>query len=323
MQLSPSPEESLRKPDLFVIGAMKSGTSFLSRQLGRHPSIFIPILEEPSYFVPPDQLRQLWPYMWEQGLWRSEEAYLRLFLPGKDAVILAEASTNYGKYPQIGGVAARIAQFNDAARFIYVMRDPIERTVSHYWHMVRFYAEHRTIGDAIRQNPQYLDVSNYAMQLAPYFACFGPERVFTLTFEELTYQTVATMRRLYTWLGVDPMAALSAESVEAQNATPDVVAMPSFLGALVRLRNARPVRAVVPHLPRMLRGAAKRMVTVEVERRHVDTSDVITYLRPIQQRQTQTLAAILGREFPEWKTLYGDVTTSTTGTPPERCGAHA
>lgn len=319
---SPSRDGPPRRPDLFVIGAMKSGTSFLSRQLGRHPSIFIPLLEEPSYFVPPDQLRQLWPYMWDQGIWRSEEAYLRLFLPGKDAAILAEASTNYSKIPLICGVPEQIAQFNDAARFVYVMRDPVERTVSHYWHMVRFYAEHHTMRDAVRLNPQYLDVSNYAMQLAPYFACFGPGRVFTLTFEELTRQTVETMRRLYTWLGVDPTAALSAGSVEVENAAPDVVAMPGFLGGLLPLRNSRALRAVIPHLPRTLRGAAKRLVTVEVERRFVDTSDVIAYLRPIQQRQTQALAAMLGREFPEWTTLYGDVAKSTPDTLPESCSAN-
>jgi hypothetical protein len=319
----PSPDKCLRKPDLFVIGAMKSGTSFLSRQLGRHPSIFIPRLEEPSYFVPPDQLRRLWPYMWDQGIWRSEDAYLRLFLPGKDAVILGEASTNYSKSPLIRGVPERIARFNDTARFVYVMRDPIERTISHYWHLVRFYAEHRTINDAIRQNPDYLDVSNYPMQLAPYFASFGPERVFTLTFEELTRQTEATMRRLYTWLGVDPMAAMSAGSTEAENATPDMVAMPAFLGALLPLRNSRALRAVIPRLPRRLRGAAKRLVTVEVERRLVDTSDVIAYLRPIQQRQTEMLAAMLGREFPEWETLNGNVTGSAKSSLPESRGVNA
>jgi hypothetical protein len=319
----PSPDRFLRRPDLFVIGAMKSGTSFLSRQLGRHPSIFIPSLEEPSYFVPPDQLRQLWPYMWEQGIWRSEEAYLRLFLPGKEAAILGEASTNYSKVPLVCGVPERIQRFNDAARFIYVMRDPIERTISHYWHMVRFNAEHRTIRDAVRLDPQYMDVSNYAMQIAPYFACFGPERVFTLTFEELTHQTVATMRRLYTWLGVDPMAALSAASVEAENVTPDVVAMPAFLGALLPFRHSRTLRAVIPHLPLTLRGAAKRLATVEVERRLVDTSDVITYLRPTQQRQTQSLTAMLGREFPEWKTLYEHGASSTPSTSPESCSINA
>ncbi len=185
MQRLPSPDRSLRKPGLFVIGAMKSGTSYLSRLLGLHPSIFIPDLEEPSYFVPPGQLRDIWPYMWDQGIWRSEEAYLRLFQPGGDATILGEASTNYSKVPLVSGVPERIARFNDEARFIYIMRDPVERSISHYWHMVRFNAEYRPMLSAILQDPRYMAVSHYARQLAPYFSLFGRERVFTLTFEEL------------------------------------------------------------------------------------------------------------------------------------------
>lgn len=298
-----SPDRPLRKPNLFVIGAMKSGTSFLSRLLGQHPSIFIPRLEEPSYFMPSDQLRRLWPYMWDKGIWRSEDAYLRLFLPGGDAPILGEASTNYSKIPQVSGVPQRIARFTDAARFIYVMRDPIERSISHYWHMVRFNAEYRPMRTAILQDPHYLAVSHYALQLAPYFGLFGPNRIFTLTFEELTRDPDTTMRRIYRWLGVDPSAP-QADAVCAENATPDIVAQPSFRGVPQRLRHFTALRLMAPYLPRATRCAAKRLTTTRVNRNSVDTSSVVEFLRPIQQRQTEVLTEMLGRDFPEWTTLF-------------------
>jgi hypothetical protein len=44
-----------------------------------------------------------------------------------------------------------------------------------------------------------------------------------------------------------------------------------------------------------------------VHRRSVDTSDVMRYLRPIQRRQTEELAQLLGRGFPEWTALNGDL----------------
>jgi hypothetical protein len=44
-----------------------------------------------------------------------------------------------------------------------------------------------------------------------------------------------------------------------------------------------------------------------VSRKTVDTSDAIAFLRPIQCRQTEELAQLLGREFPEWTTLKGQV----------------
>ena len=40
------------RPNLFVIGAMKSGTSSLHKYLGEHPQIFMSPEKEPGYFVP-------------------------------------------------------------------------------------------------------------------------------------------------------------------------------------------------------------------------------------------------------------------------------
>jgi hypothetical protein len=171
---------------LFVIGAMKSGTTYPNKLLAAHPAIFMCSPEEPSYFVDPGQLRTLWPEAWDLGFWRGEERYLRLFRSAGDAVFLGEASTNYTKRQLVSGVPERIHAFNPDARFIYIMRDPVERTISHYWHMVRYHAERRPILETIRTEPQYLDVSHYAMQLVPFLELFGRDRVAVLTFERLS-----------------------------------------------------------------------------------------------------------------------------------------
>ena len=51
--------------------------------------------------------------------------------------------------------------------------------------MVRHHTEYRSIAAAIRENLQYLTVSNYAMQLAPFRERFGDDRIAVLTYEEL------------------------------------------------------------------------------------------------------------------------------------------
>ena len=43
----------------------------------------------------------------------------------------------------------------------------------------------------------------------------------------------------------------------------------------------------------------------EVSRQAVDTTEAVAFLRPIQRRQTEELALLLGRDFPEWTTLNG------------------
>jgi Sulfotransferase family len=294
-----------RKPGLFVIGAMKSGTTYLNKLLGAHPEIFMCSPEEPSYFVEPGQLRTLWPEAWDQGFWRSEEHYLRLFQDCGDALVLGESSTNYTKGPLVDGVPERIHDFNPDARFIYLMRDPIERTISHYWHMVRYHAERRPMLEAIKTDPQYLDVSHYAMQLMPFLDQFGPEHVAVLTFEQLTRDPVEAMRPLYEWLDVDATLADASRFDEAENVTPDVLRMAAWHGALQQLRQSRPFRLLTPYLPRRLRERAVRLATRQVERRALDISGVVEALRPIQLLQTAALARLVGREFPEWTTLYG------------------
>jgi hypothetical protein len=81
--------------------------------------------------------------------------------------------------------------------------------------------------------------------------------------------------------------------------------MATWHGALHYLRQTLPFRIVIPHLPRVIREAAVQLATRQVHRRTVDMSDAIDYLRPIQRLQTEALVCLLGREFPEWTTLYG------------------
>jgi hypothetical protein len=295
-----------RRPGLFVIGAMKSGTTYLNKLLGAHPEIFMCAPEEPSFFVEPRQLRTLWPEAWDQGIWRSEENYLQLYRASGDALHLGEASTNYTKRPLVDGVPERIHDFNPDARFIYLMRDPIERTMSHYWHMVRHHAECRPMFEAIKADPQYLDVSHYAMQLTPYLDRFGPDRVAILSFEQLTQDPLTAMRPLYEWLDVDATLADASCFSAAENVTTDVVRVAAWNGMLQQVRHSRPFRYLTPHLPRGLRQSAVRLTTRQVDRSTLDVTKVIEFLRPIQLRQTEALTRLVGREFPEWTTLYAN-----------------
>src|SRR5277367_2746147 len=181
----PAGREIGRKPGLFLIGAMKSGTNYLRKLLDLHPSIFMTEADEPSYFVDPQELKAIWPEMWARGYWRDERNYLRLFASAGEATVLGEASTNYAKSPLVTGVVERIHAFNPDARLIYLLRDPVERTISHYWHMVRYHSECRSIAAAIRHDTQYVAVSHYAMQLAPFRERFGDDRIMVLTHEAL------------------------------------------------------------------------------------------------------------------------------------------
>ena len=245
--------------------------------------------------------------MWDQGYWRSEDNYLRLFGEAQDATILGEASTNYAKFPLVTGIPERIHSFNPDARFIYILRDPVERTISHFWHRVRYHAELRSPIHAVKADPRFLDVSHYSKQLEVYLAFFGMDRFKVLTFEQLLRSPRETMHSLYEWLEVNPLVADENRFASPENVTPPVVKMAAGFGMLRRLRQSLPVvRAVLPHIPSKMRNAVRQISEIDVTRSAVDMSKLIAYLRPIQRRQTEDLSRLLGREFPEWTTLNSD-----------------
>jgi hypothetical protein len=290
------------KPNLFVIGAMKSGTSSLHTWLAAHPDIFMSEPKEPCYFVERSELD--WPYIEQQGFWRGEDYYLDLFSGAGNAVIIGESSTLYSKAPRCSGVPQRIAQFNPNARIIYLMRDPVERTISHYWHMVMHNAESRNIFDAIVNDDHYRDVSYYAMQLRPYLEYFGPDQVLAITFEQMTAQPASTVQQVYDWLGVDS-TFIPPNIKEQANVTPRHVVQVRGLRWLYRFRHSEVWDTIGPHVPSSIRRWGRRLTEKRVDRWQQPTNRTVAYLRPIQQQQAAELSELLTRSFDEWTTLFG------------------
>ncbi len=288
----------LGKPNLFVIGAMKSGTTSLHNYLAEHPQIFMSKLKEPYYFVK------------EQNLNKGEDWYLDLFKDApQNTLYIGESSTTYTHLPKYKGVAERIAQYNSDAKLIYIMRDPIKRTISHYWHLVRWHGEQRDMLTAIKEDPHYLNISNYYMQLEPYYELFPKNNIYILTFEEMTQEPEAALSKIFDWLLVDNNF-IPSNIRKKIHVTPVNVDMIRGLGLLNKFRYSSLWCAVEDYCPKFLKNYGKRLATKEVDRSSVQIEDVITYLRPIQQEQVKLLSDYLKRDFNEWKTLYGAITES-------------
>ncbi|HEV2441157.1 MAG TPA: sulfotransferase [Steroidobacteraceae bacterium] len=295
---------SARTPNLFLIGSMKSGTTYLSELLASHPAIFMCSPKEPCYFTDQRVLRQVWRHMWGRGYWRSIDRYLSLFSQAGDVPIVAEASTPYSQVPLFEGVPQRILAASPEARFIYLMRDPIERTISHYWHAVRWWGERRDLVTAIRREPRYVDVSHYARQLKAYLKCVPRERIHTLTLGELRTQPIERFRAICAWLGIDPSVVPQGLGGRV-NEMPAVIAQAKGFGLLHQFKYSPLYRRLEPFVPVPARKLGARLAERAIVAADVDVRGVAAYLRPRMREQTQELCELLGRRFPEWKTLYG------------------
>jgi hypothetical protein len=187
------------------------------------------------------------------------------------------------------------------------MRDPIERTISHYWHRVVYNDEHRTMLQAITEDSQYCDVSYYAMQLSPYFDRFKADRIKALTLEELVEDRDEVLNSIFNWLNLDSSVAIPSFTIE--NATPETVRQSKKLGVIVRnmLEKYDYLNDFTRHVPLPVRTYyTAHLSGPQVNRRDVDIEAVVRRLQPLQRWQTAELSGLISRGFPEWKTLYFD-----------------
>ena len=108
-----------------MIGAAKAGTTSLHRLLTSHPEICFAAEKEPDFFSKDE--------IYARGI----DYYCGLFDPLPHHRIAFDGSTTYARLPMFDKPASRIAKVFPDARIIYVLREPVARTWSHYLHRKR------------------------------------------------------------------------------------------------------------------------------------------------------------------------------------------
>ena len=218
-----------RKPDLFIIGAPKSGTTSLYDYLGGHPDIYMSPMKEPLYFCPDvrsgrSQRRLEYP--------RDEQNYLDLFSDAKTEKRLGEATTRY----LVSHEAARlVADFQPDAFAIAMLRNPVD--LVHALHNERVSQGHERVvsfPDAIAKDADrgrgvglpkgtnalggaYSESALFSAPLQRWFDALGRERVHVIVFDDFASDPQAALRQVLSFLNVDP--DYRPDSFESRNAS--------------------------------------------------------------------------------------------------------
>lgn len=267
-------------PDFVIAGAMRSGTTSLTRYLGAHPEIFI-APKELGFFTE----------RFDEGI----DWYRGFFSDVGDARLCGESTADYLAR---GDAMNRLSRTLPDARIIAILRNPVERAWSHYWLQRERGKDGRSFEEAIEFEIRAIDAegptaegvfyvfhSLYDTQLEHVLGLFPRDRLSITVFERMVEDPVSSYRSICSWLGVD------AEEI------PEIVG--KRINPYVTFRSLR-VRSLSHRLPPLMRRAVGRLNT----RRDASYPEIppgaserlVEFFAPRIAR----VEAILGEEIEEW-----------------------
>jgi len=211
----------MRKPNLFIVGHPRTGTSSLHYYLDQHPDIFMTSIKEPNYFA--------WDFREESDSFhkselyfpfRTEERYLRLYKKWGSEKIAGEASaTNL-----CSKVSAKmICDFDANAKIIMMFREPVDFLHSYHSAAVFSLGEtHKDFKTAFSAEQErrrgkdltkrvivpswlfYSDFVKYADQINRYMSFFHPDQIRIIIFDDFKENTQRIYKDVLEFLDVDP-----------------------------------------------------------------------------------------------------------------------
>lgn len=300
----------MKKPDFFLVGAPKCGTTALSEYLREHPQVFMSTPKEPHYFATDfPGLRYV------TDLKDYERQFSRF---GPPAVVAGEASPGYLVSREAVG---RIRAYNPAARLIVTLRNPLDLLVSYHAQLLysayedepdleRAWSlqERRQQGQAIPaqcREPkvlQYREVMALGDQLARLLEVFPRQQVLVLFYDDFRADPGAVYRAVLAFLGLPDDSRRSFAVVNPQK-------QPRF-GWFNRLLHRPPAwmlavmrRLVGSRLHDLLvwmHGLFKRLNTKSAARQTLSREFRARLAREFLA-QIELLERLTGRDLGDWK----------------------
>ena len=189
-------------PNFMCIGAAKCGTTSLYDILKQHTDVFIPSFKEPHFFDIST--------VYENGISWYEKTYFRGV---KEEKCIGDFTPTY--LFDKNAPERILASLGGGLKFIIILRNPVDRAYSHYWHSKRDLHEHLSFEDALQKKVNeknnyltylrnsYVEQGKYADMLQRYFALFSKDNFLILHFEEdFVAEREQTMVKIFKFLNL-------------------------------------------------------------------------------------------------------------------------
>jgi hypothetical protein len=294
-----------KKPNLFILGVAKSGTTTLADSLRQHPEIFITPWKEPTFFSS------------DMNYARGMEWYLNNFFADSDGYSYrGDASPSYLYFAD--KVARRIKADlpGEDPKFIIVFRNPIDRAYSHYWHNVnrglhekltfeqallaedeRLKSQDKELNDLGRIRYAYRNAGLYVRQLTTFWDFFPKDRFLLLLNEDLHRSTYSqTMGLVQTFLQVPTL------EINYEHSNSSYRPRSHLFQEAVRRRSLfkELLKRVIPPENRIrLKSSLLKMNAAPIAYPPMDPSTRVM-LKEVFRTEIKELAAVLGRDLTAW-----------------------
>lgn len=304
-QLARAGTQASPRPDFFIVGAFKCGTTALYDYLRQHPGVYMPFHKEPLFFG--DDLTRRYGRM-------SRDDYLALFRDARPGQAIGEASA---WYLYSTSAAREIAAFSPEARIIAMVRNPVDVMYAEHSQLLFNVEEDITdFAEALEAEPArrrgermppgplrpetlfYRHSVRFAEQLERYIEAFGRERVHVVVFDDFRDDTAAAYRGVLEFLGVD---AGFTPDLAVRN--PNKRVRFPLLQRLV-YQPPGPLLRLVPRLRRFplvhrAREAVLRLNSSATRRREMDP-ELRRRLTAEMRPEVERLGRLIGRDLSAW-----------------------
>ncbi len=306
------------KPNFFVIGAVKAGTTSLYHYLMQHPQVYVSSIKEPNYFSTDidtnkfsatfknNTFTDLDNYFKRKPLEhlqlafvREKEQYLQLFSNVKNEKAIGEFSTSY-LYSL--NAAQNIFDYNPQAKIIAVLRNPIERAFSHYLMAVRFSFTTKDFMPALKEDinkktkgwgisEQYVELGMYAQQIETYQKVFPKQQLKFLLYEDLK-DSVILMKEICAFLEIDSFQF----SVEQKHNTAAIPKFKLFNQVLTTSGLKKNLHVITPHF---IKNGLKEMLFTSKELPQLNKAEKI-FLTGLYKNDILATSKLINRDLSSW-----------------------
>lgn len=296
-------------PNFVIIGAQKSASTFVQDCLSEHPEVFLPLGETPFFESPTYEQKNI-----------SE---LTNLFENRNEICLGIKRPSYLCKPE---VPKRIKYHLTNAKIIAVLRNPIERAISAYYHYVKggwlpplhvndglykLISETSFSSQYKRAAAEVIEFGYYYKYLSSYYNYFDNNQILLLLHEDILSNPLNSIQKIYSFLGVSPSYIPNQLNSRPQKVTYNLTRLQfiSLRNHFVSAYDENKTSRLPKQMNLIDKIAAKTITIIDrfilsrlLSNQKPEVSlELRKYLYQIYQSDIEALEKLIARNLYEWK----------------------